>query len=107
MRRPMTTSRITKRRRPSALATDLQLIAASALEARTTRDVPPLTENLGRGRLLFVPDIEQEVLRGRYTSTWIVRFFAPEAKRKIGRRPCWWERDALAWIDAQHHAPGD
>jgi hypothetical protein len=67
----------------------------------TPEDAPPhLTANMGRGRLLFVPDVE-ELLRGLYTPQWIIRFFAPGTKHKVGRRPCWWERDALRWIHAQ------
>lgn len=69
-------------------------------------ETPALTQNMGKGRLLYVPDIEQDLLRGRYTATWITRFFAPEYKLKVGRRPCWWEADAIAWVNAQTDGRG-
>lgn len=69
-------------------------------------DRPALEENRGRGRLLYVPDVTNDLLRGSQTMTWVTRNFAPEHRLKIGRRPAWWERDALAWIDQQRDRRG-
>ena len=85
----------TTRRRP--LADRLKTLARTPAPEPMT---PTLTENLGRGRVLYVADVH-ELLRQKQTMAWIVRNFAPQAKRKLGRRPFWFEADAIEWLDRQ------
>lgn len=77
----------------TARSTDIRLAAPQAPSV-------PLAD---RGRMLFVPDVI-ELLQGKKGVWWVRNRFAPEYKHKLGRDPYWWEREALAWLDAQEAA---
>lgn len=88
-----------RNRRASPLGQELRALAAAP--PPPDEQPPATTANQGRGRLLFVGDIQHDVLRDSQTPNWILQNFAPESKKKVGRKVCWWERDALQWLDSQ------
>ena len=74
-----------------------------ALERKTTevaRTAPPYVD---RGKMLLVDDIIEllkELSNGRLVRSrqWVMKFFAPEYKRRFGRDPYWREKEARAWL---------
>jgi len=73
------------------------------LEAPVKKEKVALAD---RGRMLFIDDVVALLGKNadgtpRKPRHWVVRFFAPEFKHKLGRDPYWWEADVTVWLDQQ------
>ena len=65
------------------------------------RQLPaPASHKAERDRVLYVPDV-LELIRNAKSAWWVRNHFAPEHRFKVGRSPAWWERDAIAWLEAR------
>ena len=68
---------------------------------------PPLAD---RGRMLSADDVlallpkkpdGRTPVKSRY---WVLNYFLPDKKHKLGRDPYWWESEVVTWLDSTESA---